>query len=193
MLSSPTKPPRILLITGRPGCGKTTLVAEAAAAVGGRAGGFYTREVRAGGQRVGFEVVTLDGRRGRLAHVEVKGPHRVGKYGVDPESFEAVGVDALERAVQEKELIVIDELGKMELFSARFRRAVEAAVKSGKPVLATVMLTSHPWADGLKAHPEARLIFLTPENRAQVRAEVVAWLGAWGLLPRPESSPPPPG
>lgn len=193
MLSSPTKPSRILLITGRPGCGKTTLVAEAAAAVGGRAGGFYTREVRAGGQRVGFEVVTLDGRRGRLAHVDVKGPYRVGKYGVDLEAFEAAGVGALERAVREKELIVIDELGKMELFSARFRRAVEAAVNSGKPVLATVMLTSHPWVDGLKAHPEARLILLTPENRAQARAEIRAWLEAWGLLPRPDSSPPPPG
>jgi len=192
-LTNLKKSPRILLISGRPGSGKTTLVAEAAAAVGGRAGGFYTREVRAAGQRVGFEVVTLDGRQGRLAHVEVKGPYRVGKYGVDLEAFEAIGVDALERAVREKELIVIDELGKMELFSARFRRAVEAAIKSGKPVLATVMLTPHPWVDGLKAHPDARLILLTPENRAQTRAEIGAWLRAWGLLAEPDSSPRPPG
>ena len=64
-------------------------MAEVAAAVGGRAGGFYTQEIRAQGRRVGFEVVTLEGRRGRLAHVEARGPYRVGKYGVDLESFEA--------------------------------------------------------------------------------------------------------
>lgn len=168
-------------------------MAGAAAAVGGRAGGFYTREVRAEGRRVGFEVVTLDGRRGQLAHVGVKGPYRVGKYGVDLESFEAVGVDALERAVREKDLILIDEVGKMELFSDRLRRAVEAAVNSGKPVLAAVMLGPDPWVDRLKAHPEARLIFLTPENRAQVRAEVLAWLEKWGLLADAPSNPRPPG
>ena len=187
------KPPRLLLITGRPGSGKTTLVAEAAAAVGRRAGGFYTREIRTEGRRVGFEVVTLDGRRGRLAHAGVKGPYRVGRYGVDLESFEAVGVDALERAVREKDLILIDEVGKMELLSDPFRRAVEAAVNSGKPVLAAVMLGPDPWVDRFKAHPEARLIFLTPENRAPVRAEVRAWLKEWGLLADAPSSPRPPG
>jgi len=191
-VNDPT-PPRLLLITGRPGSGKTTLVAEVAAAVGGRAGGFYTQEIRAQGRRVGFEVVTLEGRRGRLAHVEARGPYRVGKYGVDLESFEATGVDALERAIREKDLILIDEVGKMELFSERFRRAVEAAVNSGKPVLAAVMLGPDPWVDRLKAHPEARLILLTPENRAQVRAEVRAWLKEWGLLAEAPSSPRPPG
>ncbi len=165
-------------------------MAEAAAAVKDRAGGFYTRELREGGRRVGFEVVTLDGRRGRLAHVDVRGPHRVGKYGVDLPSFEATGVDALERAVRDRDLIIIDEVGKMELFSDRFRRAVEEAVASGKPVLATVMLAPHPWVDRLKAHPQARLIELSPDNRPGVRAAVFGWLRALGLSGGPGTSPP---
>jgi nucleoside-triphosphatase len=174
--------PKILLITGRPGSGKTTLIAQVAATLGHRAGGFYTRELRAGGRRVGFEVVSLDGRQGRLAHTDVRGPHRVGRYGVDLESFEATGVDALERATREAELIVIDEIGKMELLSERFRRAVEAAVAAGKPILATVMLTPDPWVDRLKSHPGARVIILSPENRAEVRAEILSWLKGLGLV-----------
>lgn len=184
--------PKILLIAGRPGSGKTTLIAEVVAALGHRAGGFYTRELRAGGRRVGFEVVTLDGRRGRLAHVDLPGLQRVGKYGVDLESFEAAGVDALEQAVREAELIVIDEIGKMELLSGRFRRAVEEAVASGKPILATVMLAPNPWVDRLKSHPGARVITLSPENRAEVRAEIRRWLNGLGLGTDADPSRPPP-
>ena len=80
---------------------------------------------------------------------------------------------AIERAIAEAQLIVIDEIGKMELLSNRFRQAVLAALECGKPVLATIMLAAHPWADALKRRPEVSLIVLTEANRDQMAAEIL--------------------
>ncbi|HYL80544.1 MAG TPA: nucleoside-triphosphatase, partial [Candidatus Acidoferrum sp.] len=109
-----------VLITGAPGSGKTTLIRGVVAELPGRAGGFFTEEIREGEARVGFRVSALDGRTGILAHVKsVLGP-KVGRYRVDVASFEAVGVDALEAATRESDLGVVAEIGKMELCSSRF-------------------------------------------------------------------------
>jgi nucleoside-triphosphatase len=81
---------------------------------------------------------------------------------------------AVERAIAEARLIVIDEIGKMELLSNRFRQAVLAAIESERPVLATIMLAPHPWADALKRRPEVSLLVLTEANRTQVAADLLA-------------------
>ncbi|MBI4295399.1 MAG: NTPase [Chloroflexi bacterium] len=169
-------PPRACFVTGGPGSGKTTLVKQAVAAVGTRAGGFYTEELRAGGMRQGFRIVTFDGKQAVLAHVTVKGPHRVGKYGVDVAALDSVGVTALEQAIARSDLVVVDEIGKMELFSTDFKAAVWQALDSGKPVLGTVMLASHPWADQVKRHPGVTLLTVTRETRLQALAHVLRWL-----------------
>ncbi|KKM17580.1 hypothetical protein LCGC14_1674370 [marine sediment metagenome] len=142
------------------------------------AAGFYTEEIRSAGRREGFALVTLDGRRTTLASVRIRSPHRVSRYGVDVEALEAVGVAALEATGEAAKLVVIDEIGKMELFSSRFREAVLRALESGRPVLASIMLPSHPFADALKARPDVRLIHLTPESRERALGEVVAALRA---------------
>jgi nucleoside-triphosphatase len=165
-----------LLVTGPPGCGKTTLIRRAVAELGVPAAGFYTEEVRSAGRREGFALVTLDGRRATLASVRMRGPHRVSRYGVDVEALESVGLPALEEAAAGSKLLVVDEIGKMELFSQRFREAVLRALDAGGPVLATVMLSRHPFADALKARHDVRLIHLTPENRDRVLSDVVASL-----------------
>ncbi len=167
-----------VLVTGPPGCGKTTLIRNAVAELGVPAAGFYTEEIRSAGRREGFALVTLDGRRTTLASVRIRSPHRVSRYGVDVEALEAVGVAALEAAGAAAELVVIDEIGKMELFSSRFREAVLRALDGGRPVLASIMLSSHPFADALKARPDVRLIHLTPESRERALGEVVAALRA---------------
>jgi nucleoside-triphosphatase len=165
-----------LLVTGPPGCGKTTLIRGAVAELGVPAAGFYTEEVRAAGRREGFAIVTLDGRRATLASVRIRGPHRVSKYGVDVQALESVGLPALEEAAAGAKLLVVDEIGKMELLSPRFREAVLRALDDGGPVLASIMLSRHPFADALKARDDIHLIRLTPDTRERVLGEVVVAL-----------------
>jgi len=166
----------VYLLTGRPGTGKTSLVRLAVAGLKERAGGFYTEEIRGGNTRLGFRLVTLDGREATLAHVESRSRHRVGKYGVDIEALERVGVSALREAIKERDIVVIDEIGKMELFSTQFREAVREAIASGKRVLGTIMLAPHPWADEIKSLPQVKLVEVTRINYYQVQKEIRGWL-----------------
>ena len=165
-----------LLITGMPGAGKTMLIRAVVAESPLKAGGFVTEDIREGGERVGFRVSSLDGHVGVLAHVKgVQGP-RVGRYHVDVPAFEAIGVSALEKATAEADLIVVDEIGKMELCSPRFIPALEAALTSRKPVLGTVLQAAHPWIDGLKRRPTVDLYRLTERNRQDLKDAVLARL-----------------
>ena len=168
-----------VLVTGRPGSGKTTLLRRVLEALQAPASGFYTRETRGpGGRRTGFELVTLDGQVATLAHTDIRGPHRVGRYGVDIEALDRVGVPAVEAAVADGHLVVIDEIGKMELLSVAFQRAVVEVFRCHRPLLATIMRTPHPFADELKAQPDVFLFELTEANRDEVRALVEAQLRA---------------
>ncbi len=167
---------RIYLLTGRPGTGKTSLVRQAVAGLREKAGGFYTEEIRVQGTRLGFKLITLDGQETVLSHVDFRGRYRVGKYGVDIEALDRVGVSALEEAIRQRDVIVIDEIGKMELFSSRFREAVQKAINSGKQVLGTIMLNPHPWADELKRQPQVRLVEVTREAHSRVLADIKNWL-----------------
>src|SRR5262245_15817345 len=130
---------RAWLLTGRPGVGKTTCLRHALDLVGRPAGGFLTEAVREGGTRVGFALVELAGEGGMLADARGRGGPRVGKYGVDLETLERIGVPAIRDAVQARRLVVIDEIGKMEMASAAFREAVEEALASPAPVLGTIL------------------------------------------------------
>ena len=165
------------LLTGEPGTGKTTIIKEALSKANKSAGGFYTEEIRSQGVRQGFQIITLDGRSAVLAHVSVRSPYRVSKYGVDTDSMDKLAVPALKQAIQSKDIIVIDEIGKMELFSASFKDAVIDALESKKKVLGTIMLASHPWADKIKERPEVEVINVTRLNRDEVIKQVLDWLG----------------
>lgn len=169
---------QVYLLTGRPGTGKTSLIRQAVARVKGKAGGFYTEEIRNQGIREGFRLVTLDGQDAILAHVNINSPYRVSKYGVDIDSLDKVGVSALHRAVKECDLVVIDEIGKMELFSADFRKAVSQIIDSGKRVLGTIMLNPNPWADAIKLKPQVHVVTVTRANYHQVLKELLEWLAA---------------
>jgi len=167
---------RVYLLTGQPGTGKTSIIKQIIAGVKGRAGGFYTEEIRSQGIRQGFRLVTLDGQEAILAHIDIKSPNRVSKYGVDIEGFDRVGVAALRKAVQEYDLVVIDEIGKMELFSENFRKVVLEVIEGEKKVLGTIMLSSNLWADAIKRRPEVNLITVTRNNHQQVLEEICRWL-----------------
>jgi nucleoside-triphosphatase len=124
--------------------------------------GFTTVELREAGQRVGFAVETMDGARAVLAHVDLHGPPRVGKYGVDVVAFERLAVPAL--AVPAR-VVVIDELGKMELASAAFRETVRDLFARPADVVATVHAFAHPVTDELKARPNVDVVRVTAGNR----------------------------
>jgi len=169
---------QVHLLTGRPGTGKTSLIKQVAAQMKGKAGGFYTEEIRSRGVREGFRLVTLDGGEAILAHVNVHSQYRVSKYGVDIDGLERVGIPALYKAAQECELVVIDEIGKMELFSADFREAVSQVIDSGKRVLGTIMLNPNRWADAIKSQPQVDLITVSRDNYQQVLESLLHWLRA---------------
>lgn len=154
-----------ILLTGPPRAGKTTIIRKVAERLGDRAGGFYTEEVRSSGQRTGFRIVTLDGQEALLSSVRFPGPPCIGKYGVDVAALDRVGVQALRRAIARGQIVVVDEIGKMELFSEAFKAAVLAALDSASPVVGTILWKPHPWADRLKARPDVRLVEVTWDNR----------------------------
>ena len=163
-------------MTGQPGTGKTGLIKEALARTKVKAGGFYTEEIRTGGIREGFRIISLDGQEATLAHVNISSPYQVSKYCVDTDALDRVGVSALHQALRENDLIVIDEIGKMELLSPQFKEAVTQAINSGKRVLGTIMLNPHPLADQIKRHPEVDILLVTRDNRPQVMRRVLDWL-----------------
>lgn len=167
---------RVYLLTGRPGSGKTSLVKQVVARMTGKAGGFYTEEIRSSGVREGFRLLTLNGAQAILAHINIKSQYRVSKYGIDVDALELVGVPAIYQAIEHRDLVVIDEIGKMELFSVQFREAVLQIIDSGKPVLGTIMLKPHPWADAIKRHPRVKLVTVTRDNHPRVLEELRQWL-----------------
>jgi nucleoside-triphosphatase len=169
---------RVYLLTGRPATGKTSLIKQAVGGMPGKAGGFYTEEIRTHGVRQGFRLVTLDGRSATLAHIDIHSPYRVSKYGVDINSLDEVGVSAIKQAAEQCDLVVIDEIGKMELFSANFRDSVSRIIDAGKRVLGTIMLGPHPWADAIKQEPHVHLVTVTRANYYQVLDELRHWLNA---------------
>jgi len=156
----------VLLLTGRPGSGKTALIKEALARTKVKGGGFYTEEIRTGGTRQGFRIATLDGQEAIL----------VSKYKVHIGALEGVGVSALRRALAENDLTVIDEIGKMELLSPRFREVVTQAMNSGKKILGTIMLNHHPFADEIKRHPQAEVLLVTSDSRTEIMKRVLDWI-----------------
>jgi len=156
---------KAFLLTGRPGVGKTTCLRNVLELLQIPAGGFFTEEIRERGKRAGFSLVTLDGRRSTLARVDRVGPPRVGKYRVSLNAMHRVGIPAIREAVRTGCLVVIDEIGKMELAAPTFRAAVEEALQAGVDVLGTILAAPHPWADRIKAHPAVRLLEVTPANR----------------------------
>jgi nucleoside-triphosphatase len=163
-----------LLIEARPGAGKTTAlrrVAELLRARGVGCAGILTDEIRVDGRRVGFGVEALSGAgRGTLAHVELSGPPRVGRYGVDLGAFERIALPELGR---DADVVLIDELGKMELASDAFREAVHEVLESGRPVLATVHVFRHPLTDALKARADVEVVRLTRGNRDGLPMSIV--------------------
>lgn len=162
-----------ILITGKPGVGKTTVVQKIIERMGSlNMAGFYTTEIRDKGTRLGFELQGLNGKRRALAHVDIHSRQRVGKYAVDTDGFEDF-LETLDLLNSKVELIVIDEIGKMELFSNRFRGLVRNALNSDKQMLATIPIKESEFIREIKYRVDIRLFEVTYDNRDRLPDEIV--------------------
>ncbi len=158
---------KTVLLTGSPGCGKTTLIRRLIPRLNVPIGGFYTQEIRQGGKRgdrLGFEIVTLNGQRGVLAHVSIHSPQRIGKYGVDIQTLERLAITSIRDAVVHGKLAIIDEIGPMEMLSPSFCQAVLEAIKNTH-VLGSITKRSTPFSDTVKAIPGVIVIEVHSQNR----------------------------
>jgi nucleoside-triphosphatase len=129
--------------------------------------GFVTEEIRQSGCRLGFSVERLSGERGVLAHVEIPGPPRIGRYGVDLAALERLAIPALEQA-GENDIAIVDELGKMELASRPFQEALSALLERPVRVVVTVQSSSHPFTDALKRRRDIETLRVTTANRNEL-------------------------
>lgn len=162
-----------LLVTGRPGVGKTTLIRKVLDGLDVRAGGFYTSEIRENGKRVGFAITDLAGGSGVLAHVAIASEFRVGRYGVNKDDIEAIGVPAIDDAVLRSDLVVMDEVGRMELCSDAFQAAVMRALDSRTPVLGTIQDRRNPFLDAVRARTDVKIVRITEANRDEAKRAVL--------------------
>lgn len=156
------------LLTGHPGVGKTTIIKKIIEKLKLPAGGFYTEEIREDNVRMGFAVATLSGFKGVLAHRNFKSRYKVGNYGVGVYTLNRIGVKEIQMCLMEKKIIVIDEIGKMELLSPQFQEVVEKALNADNPVLGTVTLAHHPFAQKVKARDDVKIFEVTRENRDEI-------------------------
>lgn len=155
----------IFLIEGRPGIGKTTLIKNLSFSFNIKnIGGFYTEEIREKNERVGFKIITFHSGEGILAHINFKSPYKISKYYVAIEDFEKSVLSELERA-KEKQIILIDEIGKMELFSQKFKEKVKEIFQLDKIVVATIPISRIEFIERLKSLPKVKIYKITFQNR----------------------------
>jgi nucleoside-triphosphatase len=168
---------RVLLLTGAPGVGKTTVLIKAVdklKAEGVSVGGMISREAREGNVRVGFEIMDLtNSKHGWLAHVNQRTGPQIGKYHVNLEDLDNIGAKAIMDAVGKCDVVAIDEIGPMELFSQKFKQAVKQALESKKLVLAVVHAKARePLINEAKQRDDAEKFTVTLANRDKLAEEL---------------------
>jgi len=166
----------VFLLTGRPGIGKTTAlvgIVDRLRGAGIKVGGVISRERREGGMRRGFELVDLLSKRvGTLADVVGEGP-RLGKYRVNLQDLEGIGVTALEASLERADVTAIDEVGPMELYSEKFSMAIRKAIESRKPIIGTIHSNlRHPIVDEIRRGANVEVFDVTFGNREKIPVEI---------------------
>lgn len=162
-----------ILITGNPGVGKTTLIKNIISKLNIPAGGFYTSEIRnSEGKRLGFKIISLDGKEDIMAGVDIVSRHRVSKYGVNTSAIDQIGVSAIRDAIKDKDIVVIDEIGRMELFSKEFINVTNSALDSTKVVLGTITAKNTNFTKKIKERDDTKVIKLTRDNFAEIEKHI---------------------
>lgn len=169
-----------IAVTGIPGIGKSTVVAKAAEKLADRLGfkvcGVRTVEIRREGRREGFSILDLaTGEAGILSHTKGRGP-KIGKYHINIEDLEKIGAEALRNALS-CDLVIIDEIGPMELISGSFVAAVEKVLESDKPVLAVLHRSSEHWL-ARKVREEFEVLTVDMKNREELPEKIFSYFAS---------------
>jgi len=152
-----------IFLTGAPSSGKTTVIKKVIKGLRGPANGFYTEEEKVDGKRVGFLMSTLDGKTGYLAHQDIRSDFHIRRYGVSIENIETIAVPAITPV--DDNIIILDEIGKMECFSESFKQAAIAALDSQNIVVGTITFGGDNFIQQVKAREDLEIHEVTPENR----------------------------
>jgi len=153
-----------IFVTGPPGCGKSTLIEKLILRIEKPVIGFFTREIREGGRRTGFSITTLDGKKGVLAHEKIKSRFKVGKYGVNLQDIDQIAVPSMLPA-EPDEIVVIDEVGKMECFSSLFRETLVKILDSDHLVFGSIAQKGDQFIQKIKARDDILVVRVTKNNR----------------------------
>ena len=156
-----------ILVTGPPRCGKSTLIERVVSRLQKPMTGFFTREMRQGGKRVGFSITTLDGKEGVLAHQDTKSRFRVGKYGVNLDQIDQIAVPSMLPAKPD-EIVVIDEIGKMECFSFLFRQTLVKVLDSDNSVVGSIASKGDKFIQKIREREDVLLVHVTEKNRDEL-------------------------
>jgi nucleoside-triphosphatase len=166
-----------LLLTGAPGCGKTTVLELVAEHLGDlRLAGFLTVELREHGQRVGFEAVGLGGRRAILAHVRFRSPVSVSRYGVEPDRLVPLIVEELVRPPGSVDAFFVDEIGKMECHCPQFVATMRRLLGEPIPVVATIAFRGGGFIAEVKSRPDVQIVEVTRDNRQSIPSQIATWI-----------------
>lgn len=160
-----------IFLTGAPSSGKTTVIKKVIARLNSPANGFYTEEERSSDKRVGFVMKTVGGKSGYLAHQETKSDFRIRRYGVSIENIETIAAPSI--APRNRDIIILDEIGKMECFSDLFKQAALHALDSPNIVIGTITLGGDDFIKRIKDRGDIEIYEVTEENRDSLPALIM--------------------
>jgi nucleoside-triphosphatase len=153
-----------ILVTGPPRSGKSTLIENVVQRISRPATGFFTQELREKGRRVGFTITTLQGKTGVLAHQRIRSAFRVGNYGVNLEDLDQIAVPSMLPSTP-NQIVVVDEIGKMECFSRLFKETLIQALSSDNLVIGSVALKGDRFIQSIKTRDDVSLVSISENTR----------------------------
>jgi nucleoside-triphosphatase len=153
-----------VLVTGPPRSGKSTLIEKVVQSINRPATGFFTQELREKGRRVGFSITTLQGKTGVLAHQSIRSTFRVGKYGVNLEDLDQIAVPSMLPSSLDQ-IVVVDEIGKMECFSRLFKETLIQVLSSDNLVIGSVAIKGDRFIQSIKKRDDVSLISISQNTR----------------------------
>jgi nucleoside-triphosphatase len=175
--SEKSSPMNNLLLTGPPGCGKTSVLEQVVEQLGDlRLAGFLNLELREHGQRVGFEAIGLGGRRAILAHVRFRTLVSVGRYGVEPDRLVPLIDEELVRASGTVDAYLIEEVGKMECHCPQFIEAVRGLLEGLVPLVASIALRGGGFIAEVKNRPDVQALEVSHGNRQALPEQIATWV-----------------